>query len=70
MNKMLPVLAALTLASGTAFAAMTFEEVDINKDGVVSTEEAATVEGLDFATADVNGDGAISVQEYQAAVAE
>ncbi|MEZ5582261.1 MAG: hypothetical protein R3F37_05285 [Candidatus Competibacteraceae bacterium] len=47
MNKLLPVFAALTLASGTALAAMTFEEVDINQDGVVSTEEAAVVEGLD-----------------------
>lgn len=44
-----------------------FEEVDANGDGQISQEEAAAIEGLDFATADTNQDGALSREEYEAA---
>jgi hypothetical protein len=47
-----------------------FEEVDANSDGQISQEEAAAIEGLDFATADTNQDGALSMEEYNAASAE
>lgn len=44
-----------------------FEEVDQNDDGMISQEEAASVEGLDFATADTNQDGSIDRVEYATA---
>ncbi|MGI9258453.1 MAG: hypothetical protein ACR2QQ_06445 [Gammaproteobacteria bacterium] len=43
-----------------------FEEVDANADGLISLEEAAAIEGLDFATADVNQDGSLDLEEYAA----
>lgn len=55
---------------GTAFAQSempAFEDVDTNGDGAISQEEAAAVEGLDFATADANQDGSLSREEYEAA---
>ena len=70
MKKLLPIAAALTLASGAALAAVTFEDIDINQDGVISPEEAANVEGLDMATADINGDGVLSVEEFQELVGQ
>jgi hypothetical protein len=70
MKKLLPVFAALALASSTVLASMNFEDVDVDKDGVISPEEAANVEGLDLTTADVNGDGVLSIEEFQAAAAE
>lgn len=45
-----------------------FEDVDQNGDGVISQEEAQTVEGLDFAAADTNQDGQLSREEYTAAM--
>lgn len=56
--------AAVALAQEQAPA---FEEVDTNSDGMISQEEAAQVEGLDFATADANQDGQLDRQEYQSA---
>ncbi len=47
-----------------------FEEVDQNDDGMISQEEAAEVEGLDFATADTNQDGSIDRVEYATAGSE
>ena len=44
-----------------------FEEVDTNADGLISMEEAAAIEGLDFATADANQDGFLDQEEYAAA---
>jgi EF hand len=60
----------LTLA-GVAFArrAPTFEQVDLNKDGMISAKEAAAkVPDLDFAAADTNHDGSLSRAEYEAAL--
>lgn len=47
-----------------------FEEVDANGDGQITQDEAAAIEGLDFAAADTNQDGALSMEEYSAATAE
>lgn len=47
-----------------------FEEVDANGDGQISQQEAAAIEGLDFATADTDQDGSLSMEEYNAATAE
>jgi hypothetical protein len=47
-----------------------FEEVDANGDGQISRQEAATIEGLDFASADTNQDGSLSMEEYSAASGE
>ena len=44
-----------------------FEDVDVNDDGQISREEAATIEALDFTAADTNQDGSLSMEEYQAA---
>src|SRR5690606_32937049 len=54
-------------AAVIAQEAPSFEEVDQNSDGMISQQEAAEVEGLDFATADRNQDGQLDRQEFQAA---
>ncbi len=69
MKKICIVLSALgfsaaALAQGALPA---FEEVDVDADGQISMEEAAAIEGLDFATADANQDGALDQEEYAAA---
>ena len=62
---------ALTLMSGAAFAAApAFEDVDTNRDGKISKEEAAAIEGLDWAKADANGDGVLDMAEYKAVTEE
>jgi hypothetical protein len=68
MTKYLLALAAIGF-SGLALAQElpSFEEVDTNADGQISMEEAAAIEGLDFATADTNQDGALDQEEYAAA---
>ena len=68
MKKLFVLLSALGF-SGAALAQATlpsFEEVDANADGQISMEEAAAIEGLDFATADVDQDGALTPEEYAA----
>ena len=62
------ILAAIAF-SGAALAQElpSFEEVDANADGLISMEEAAAIEGLDFATADTNQDGSLDQEEYAAA---
>jgi hypothetical protein len=47
-----------------------FEDVDANSDGQISREEAATIEGLDFASADKDQNGSLSREEYEASQAE
>lgn len=69
MRKVLLTVAVLALSSGFAWA-VTFEEVDANQDGIISSEEAAIVEGLDFSAADADADGALSMDEYQSATGE
>ena len=70
MKHVLALLAALVLASGTAFAGSSakFGDADTNKDGTVSIEEA-TAAGLSedkVKAADANGDGELDVVEFSA----
>jgi hypothetical protein len=46
----------------------TFEELDIDGDGLISADEAASVDGLDFNAADADADGTLSADEYDIAV--
>lgn len=66
MKKSIPVSLLILGFSAGAIAqdVPAFEEVDQNGDGLISEEEAAEVEGLDFATADANQDGSIDRAEY------
>ncbi|MBK8162557.1 MAG: hypothetical protein IPK65_05245 [Gammaproteobacteria bacterium] len=48
-----------------------FDQVDANKDGSISLEEASAAKALEntrFESADQNGDGKLSKAEYAAAV--
>jgi len=64
------ILPALLLAAAFAFAAtpLTFEEVDTDGDGLISADEAATIENLDFNAADGDNDGTLSVDEFDIAI--
>ncbi|KAB2921640.1 MAG: hypothetical protein F9K25_20135, partial [Candidatus Contendobacter sp.] len=63
------ILPTLLLVTLPAFATpLTFEEVDTDGDGLISADEAANVEGLDFNVADGDNDGTLSVDEYDIAV--
>ena len=66
MNKYVGLIAIGFSAAAFAQGMPAFEEVDANGDGLISQEEAAAIEGLDFATADANQDGALSRDEYSA----
>ena len=71
MKYPLPTLFLLGFAaSAVAQGLPSFEEVDTNSDGQISQEEAAAIEGLDFATADTDQNGSLSMEEYNAAQAE
>lgn len=67
------MVTALCLLSASAFAAVktsipTFESLDADRDGFISTEEAASCETLltDFAKIDANQDGKLDQAEYAA----
>jgi len=65
------VLSALLVIAFPLLAAsapLTFEEADTDGDGLISADEAASVEGLDFDTADTDSDGTLTVDEYEIAV--
>ncbi len=68
MKKFFVVLSALGFSGALLAQASlpSFEEVDANANGQISMEEAAAIEGLDFATADTNQDGALDQEEYAA----
>lgn len=57
------LLASLTAA---ATSAPPFDEVDVNRDGMISPEEVVVIEGLDWSTADKNQDGTLDPAEYDA----
>jgi hypothetical protein len=67
------MVAALCMLSISAFAAAgstlpSFEILDADQNGFISTDEAASCEGLieDFATIDANQDGKLDQAEYAA----
>lgn len=67
-RRFLTALIALGMFSGVALAAPpAFQDVDRNKDGAITADEAAAVEGLDMTSADANGDGKLTKAEYEAA---
>ncbi len=63
--------APVTEANVTAPQAQSWNEVDINQDGVLNQAEAAAVPALAevFVEADANADGSLTPEEYQAFVA-
>jgi hypothetical protein len=66
MNKFVAILGVAISSLALAQTLPPFEQVDANRDGGISSSEAAVVEGLDFRTADANQDGMISREEYSA----
>jgi hypothetical protein len=72
MTKHVSKLIVLLGFTGAAMAQglPSFEEVDTDADGQISSEEAAVIEGLDFVSADTNQDGSLSMEEYNAARSE
>jgi len=72
MNKtrFLPLM--LTFFSCAALAATmpTFQELDVNTDGVLSQQEVERIQELDFTTADKNGDGFLTLEEYSLVMEE
>jgi len=68
MRALVPPALLLVTLSAFAAAPLTFEEVDTDGDGLISADEAANVEGLDFNVADGDKDGTLSVDEYEIAV--
>jgi Ca2+-binding EF-hand superfamily protein len=66
MKKLVLTAAVLALASGFAWA-QSFEEIDVDGDGLISSEEAAGI-GMDVSTVDTDGDGALSQEEFDAAM--
>ncbi|BAU48859.1 hypothetical protein SVA_2309 [Sulfurifustis variabilis] len=78
LNKAAIVALAVSAFSFTAYAAQegkgakagewaSFQKVDADGNGMVSKEEAGSVQGLDFSKADRNSDGQLSKSEYEAA---
>lgn len=65
-KKILVALSLAALAGAPAFAA-TFDEVDADKDGMISAEEAQAA-GIDVTTADANQDGSLDQAEFDAAM--
>lgn len=64
----LPIILLLFALPVFAAPPLTFEEVDTDGDGLISADEAASVEGLDFNAADSDNDGTLSVDEYDIAM--
>lgn len=60
-------IAALAVAAGAIAAAPTFDQLDTNKDGMLSKAEAKGAKGLDFAKADKDKNGMLDRAEYEAA---
>jgi hypothetical protein len=69
VRSVLAAIAVFALATASYAAAPTFNELDKDRDGMLTrTETAGKVKGLDFAKADTNKDGRLDRAEYEAAV--
>ncbi len=62
-------LSAMLLIALPTFATpyLNFEEVDTDGDGLISTDEADSVNRINFSAADTDHDGTITVDEYEVA---
>lgn len=71
MKRVSVLMASLLLVVGAAVAQQSsFEELDTDADGVLSSSEAEVIETLDFTAADADQSGDLSQEEYEAAIAE
>ncbi len=68
LRSVMAVVAVLSLASASYGVAPAFNELDKDRDGMLTKAETTTVKGLDFAKADTNKDGRLDRAEYEAAV--
>jgi len=68
VGSVLAGLAVFALASASHATGPAFNELDKDRDGLLSKAETATVKGLDFAKADTNKDGRLDRAEYEAAI--
>ena len=66
--RVLTLVSALGFAGTAAATSPSFEELDVNADGLLSEEEAAAQQDLDFAKADVDKSGWLDRAEYEAAM--
>lgn len=70
MRKILATLIIALMAGPVAAFANNpiekFEQVDTNKDGVISQSEANAAQDQKFADKDANGDGSVSKAEFDA----
>jgi hypothetical protein len=55
--------------SDTQVAQLTFSDVDTNKDGAITPNEALAVPGFDFTSADKDNSHTVSPQEFAAGMA-
>jgi hypothetical protein len=67
MKKLFVLISMMFFGIAVAQEMPAFEDVDANGDGAITAEEAATVEGLDFAAKDTDQSGSLSREEYEAA---
>ena len=65
IKKILVALSLAALAGAPAFA-VTFDELDADKNGLVSAEEAQAA-GIDLSKTDANQDGSLDQAEFDAA---
>jgi hypothetical protein len=68
ISSVLTVVGVIALASAAFAAGAAFNELDKDRDGLLTKAEASSVKGLDFAKADTNRDGRLDRAEYEAAV--
>jgi hypothetical protein len=64
----LALVSAIGLAGPASGMEAAFDDLDVDKDGKLSKQEASKQAGLDFAKADTNQDGWLTRPEYEAAI--
>ena len=68
-KKTLAALALITFSGAALAGAPAFADVDADKDGKISAEEASAA-GMDITKVDANQDGSVDEAEYKAATGE
>lgn len=56
----------VAMAKGPGGSSMTFEEIDVDGSGEITTEDFAAMRDARFAELDANSDGSISLEEFTA----